>query len=87
MKRHNVLKTTWLEKGGRGHGQFMSFEEYTALRESRLQDWEVCYDRMLLDAGIGLPRLTGVVKVLTSQCQWNSMEWYEKSVISLHTAR
>ena len=62
----------------------MSFEEYTALRESWLRDWKACYDMMLLDAGTSHPRLTGVAKALTSQRQWDLVDWYEKWVISLH---
>ena len=88
MKRdeetYNALKAAWLEKRGRGRGQFMSFEEYTALRESWLRDWMACYDRMLLDAKISHPQLTGVVKALTPEYKWDSMDWYEKWVISLH---
>ena len=38
----------------------------------------------MLDAGISHPRLMGVVKALTSERQWDSMDWYEKWVMSLH---
>ena len=73
-----MLKTAYLEKGDHGHGQFMSFKEYTVLRGSRLSDWRACYNRMLLDAGISHLRLTGVMKALTSQRRWINMRsgWF-----------
>ncbi|KAF8970635.1 hypothetical protein BDZ97DRAFT_1790231 [Flammula alnicola] len=67
--------------------EFMSFEEYTSLRESWLASWGASYRNMLespeaLNVDL-VPKVREVVNSDPSK-PWVKMDWYEKWVISMY---
>jgi len=67
--------------------EFMSFDEYTALRESWLSNWGASYCNMLESPTprtvVLVPKVREVIGNGGSR-QWASMDWYERWVVSMY---
>jgi len=84
---YKLRKERWENRSGayqyRTDREFMSFDEYVSLQETRLPEWVNCYDKMLAVP----PRVIGTPVIQTflkdeSMFEW--MDWYERWVVSLH---
>ena len=68
--------------------EFMTFEEFTALRESWRSTWGTAYKHMLASPNIRhvtlVPTVSQLVDIPGSPKYWESMDWYEKWVISIY---
>jgi len=67
--------------------QFMSFDEYNALRECWLFDWGESYRNMLESPKprnvVLVPKVREVIGDGGPRL-WNSMDWYEQWVVSMY---
>ncbi|KIM41934.1 hypothetical protein M413DRAFT_445137 [Hebeloma cylindrosporum] len=67
--------------------EFMSFDEYTALRESWLSNWGASYRDMLESPTprnvVLVPKVREVIGSGGSR-EWSSMDWYERWVVSMY---
>jgi len=71
-----------------GSDQFMTFDEFTALRESWRKTWGDAY-RHMLDAPFIrpvslVPQVRELVDNLETSKLWRAMDWYEKWVVSMY---
>ena len=68
--------------------KFMTFEMFTSLRESWRSTWGIAYRHMLASPNVRdvtiVPAIRQLVDVPGSPKYWESMDWYEKWVISIY---
>ena len=68
--------------------EFMTFEEFTALRESWRSTWGTAYKHMLASPNIRhvtlVPTVSQLVDIPGTPKYWGMMDWYEKWVISIY---
>ncbi|GLB44597.1 putative reverse transcriptase (RNA-dependent DNA polymerase) [Lyophyllum shimeji] len=66
--------------------QFMSLDEYLALRETWLFQWRNCYDSMLEVILLEDVELTPAVESFLSQGnkKWDDLDWYQQWIVSLY---
>lgn len=91
-KAYSQVKGKWEHsKGKRTNAKnqdFMTFEEYTSLRETWLRDWGRSYNDMLAAPRFvevtQLPKLTATTG--SGGKHWGTMDWYEKWVMSMYGA-
>ena len=71
-----------------GADEFMTFEEFTALRESWRSTWGDAYRHMLTSPDVRQVTLVPMVRELVdnfkSRKPWASMDWYEKWIVSMY---
>ena len=71
-----------------GTDEFMTFEEFTSLRESWRSTWGAVYRHMLASPSVRhvtlVPTVRQLVDVPGSLKPWESMDWYEKWVVSVY---
>ena len=68
--------------------EFMTYEEFTALRESWRSTWGTAYRHMLASPNVREVTLVPMVRELVdnpgSPKTWASMDWYERWVVSMY---
>jgi hypothetical protein len=65
--------------------EFMSFDDYILLRETRLFSWMACYDKMLtVPHPLSMMVTPAVQTFLKAEHKFGSMDWYERWVVSLY---
>lgn len=71
-----------------GSDEFMTFEEFTALRESWRSTWGDAYRHMLASPSIRpvtlVPNIRQLVDNPESSKPWGTLDWYEKWVVSMY---
>ena len=97
-KEYNRMKEVWdldtdnrRKKGYLSYkldDKFMTFESFTSLRESWRSTWGIAYQHMLASPKIRhvtiVPTVRQLVDIPESPKYWDSMDWYEKWVISVY---
>lgn len=92
------MKEVWEQdsdkrRATRGHlltepDDFMTFEEFAALRESWRQSWGDAYGHMLASPSVHpvclVPSVRELVQRPKSSKVWRSMDWYEQWVVSMY---
>ncbi|KDR74024.1 hypothetical protein GALMADRAFT_141768 [Galerina marginata CBS 339.88] len=82
-------KTRWdVTDADKKKEEFMSFEEYTSLRESWLSSWGNSYLDMLGWPAIRpvalVPKVQETLALTSSRKDWNSLDWYAQWVVSMY---
>ncbi|KAG6811003.1 hypothetical protein H0H92_009380 [Tricholoma furcatifolium] len=93
-ERYKELKDIWDRGFGKpGHYnfagiEFMSFEQYASLRETRLGPWGICYEYMLHITPLQSLEATPLAESFLSQSKpdmkWEYIDWYQQWILSLY---